>query len=414
MRIAIVTWSRRRLGGAEEYIARIVPDLVKAGHDLAFWHSVDEPTTVGQIPLPAELTTWCATDLGQQKAIAAFREWRPEIVFAHGLENPRIEAEILKVAPGVFFAHGYYGTCISGSKMTSFPRPEPCARQFGAKCLLNFYPRRCGGLNPQTMWREYRRQSQRLSLLSRYRAIVTLSRHMADEYIKHGFDADRVHHLPSPLGFDYGGNGYAAADNGNLKQNGSDITNEVQLTFLGRMHYSKGCSTLLAALPLIAEKLKKSICLTFGGDGPERVKLERLARRLNGNSSLRVEFPGWLSQQAKDELLERSDLLVVPSLWPEPFGMVGLEACMHGVPVVAFDSGGVREWLHDGVNGFLAAGDPPTAAALAAAVVKSLQSPASYIQLKRGAFEIASRLNMQTHVGSLLNLFEQVVSESRN
>jgi glycosyltransferase involved in cell wall biosynthesis len=87
---------------------------------------------------------------------------------------------------------------------------------------------------------------------------------------------------------------------------------------------------------------------------------------------------------------------------------------MHGVPVVAFDSGGVREWLHDGVNGFLAAGDPPTAAALAAAVVKSLQSPATYIQLKRGALEIASHLNMQTHVSSLLNLFEQVVSESRN
>src|ERR1041385_1615632 len=99
MRIAIVTWNRRRLGGAEEYIARIVPELAEAGHNLAFWHSVDEPTTFGQIPLPVELTTWCATDLGEQNAIAALRDWAPGIVFAHGLENPQIEAEILKVAP---------------------------------------------------------------------------------------------------------------------------------------------------------------------------------------------------------------------------------------------------------------------------------------------------------------------------
>jgi len=414
MRIAIVTWNRRRLGGAEEYIARIVSDLAEAGHDLAFWHSVDEPTTVSQIALPVGVTAWCASDRGPEQALEALRKWSPDIVFAHGLESPRIEAEILKVAPAVFLAHAYYGTCISGNKMTSFPRPEPCARQFGAKCLVNFYPRRCGGLNPQTMWREYRRQSQRLCLLSRYRAIVTLSGHMANEYIDHGFDPSTVYHLPSPLGFDYRVNGSATAETNRLNNNGEGATDEVHLTFLGRMHYSKGCSTLFAALPLIAGKLRKPIRVTFAGEGPERLKLQGLANRLNGGSRLRVEFPGWLSQQEKDELLEQSDLLVVPSLWPEPFGMVGLEACMHGVPVVAFDSGGVREWLHDGVNGFLAPGDPPTASGLAMAVVKSLQNPVTYAELQRGALETVRQSNKQTHVDALLNLFEQVVSENRN
>ena len=68
----------------------------------------------------------------------------------------------------------------------------PCTRTFGPKCLLHFYPRRCGGLSPVTALIEYRRQADRLKLLRRYRAILTDSTHMRDEYLRHGFDPNTV------------------------------------------------------------------------------------------------------------------------------------------------------------------------------------------------------------------------------
>ena len=68
-------------------------------------------------------------------------------------------------------------------------------------------------------------------------------------------------------------------------------------------------------------------------------------------AGISVEFAGWLHQDALTLRLASTDVVVMPSLWPEPFGLVGPEANRHGVPVVAFATGGIPEWLHDGVNG---------------------------------------------------------------
>ncbi len=91
----------------------------------------------------------------------------------------------------MFFAHDYYGTCISGAKTFKNPTITPCSRTFGLPCRIQDFPRRCGGLSPVTMLREFRRQADRLELLQRYRAIVTSTR-MRDEYLRHGFAESRV------------------------------------------------------------------------------------------------------------------------------------------------------------------------------------------------------------------------------
>ena len=74
------------------------------------------------------------------------------------------------------------------------------------------------------------------------------------------------------------------------------------------------------------------LTLTVGGDGSELAKLKQLARDLG----VTAEFTGWVSGDAKVDLMRRADLLVVPSLWPEPFGLVGVEAGCVGLPAVGF------------------------------------------------------------------------------
>jgi glycosyltransferase involved in cell wall biosynthesis len=106
--------------------------------------------------------------------------------------------------------------------------------------------------------------------------------------------------------------------------------------------------------------------------------------------------------------LGEADLLVVPSLWPEPFGLIGPEAGRFGVPAAAFDVGGISEWLHDGVNGALAPGNPPTARGLADAIVRCLRDPVLYAKLRKGALETSLSFNMRRHVESLIGIFGQV------
>jgi hypothetical protein len=53
------------------------------------------------------------------------------------------------------------------------------------------------------------------------------------------------------------------------------------------------------------------------------------------------------------EYYKKSDIVIVPSFWVEAFGIVGIEAMSCSRPVIAFDTGGISEWLKDNVNGFL-------------------------------------------------------------
>jgi hypothetical protein len=77
-------------------------------------------------------------------------------------------------------------------------------QRFGVQCLMRFYPRRCGGLNPALALKSYLREKRHQELLRRYSAIATASEHMRHEYIKQGFEPRAVRMVSSPMVGDYG------------------------------------------------------------------------------------------------------------------------------------------------------------------------------------------------------------------
>src|SRR5580700_836688 len=241
MRIAVANFSSRRVGGAESYIEEVVAEFANSGHEVGVFVEIDVPADRPSIRLPGEAPLWCVANQTLAGAVAAMREWHPDLIFAHGLVDPRNEAATLSVAPSVFFAHGYYGTCISGAKTNSYPKIVPCSRTFGPKCLLHFYPRRCGGLSPVTALIEYRRQADRLKLLRRYRAILTDSTHMRDEYLRHGFDPNTVIRSSYLRDTSRGPDApIESATFSNRDTNGNASDGPARLLFLGRMDALKG------------------------------------------------------------------------------------------------------------------------------------------------------------------------------
>jgi glycosyltransferase involved in cell wall biosynthesis len=409
MRIAVVNWSSRKVGGTETYLDEVVPELSAIGHDVAFLCEFDGPADRPPIRLAHGSPHWCVAEVGAVGALAALHQWKPDVIYVHKLVNVGFHERAAEAAPGVFFVHDYYGTCISGLKTFKFPVAKPCVRRFGWQCLMHYFPHRCGGRSPVTMWRLFREQSRRLQLLRRYNALVTHSSHMRSELLKHGFRPERVHkssYLVEPVHT-------IARDSGESSRPGRDgdapKCDANRLLFLGRMDRLKGGLILLDALPIIADGLHGPVRVTFAGDGPDRAAWERRARRLRAsNPAVRVEFTGWLDETSLENELNEADLLVVPSVWPEPFGRVGPEAGLRSLPVAAFGVGGISEWLIDGRNGRLAPGDPPTAQGLARAVIDCLRDDHVHEQLRRGALEVARQFNVTNHIGQLIRLFEKV------
>ncbi len=389
MRILIAHEAAAGGGGVESYLAALIPALAARGHQLAFLHhnprSEQGPTRLAH----AGMTAVSVSDDGLDVAVDRMRAWRPEVCFSHNMRQLDVEERLASEWPVVKMMHGYFGTCIGGQKAHAFPGVVPCRREFGPPCLALYLPRRCGRRRPLAMIEQYGWASRQRALFDRYAQVVVASRHMADEYGRHGIAADRL--TTAPL---------FSTEREPVSARTLPALSTV--VFAGRMTRIKGGAVLVSAAAIANRLMPLPLRLIFAGEGPEQERWRDLAVRLGVNAT----FAGWVSGVERTAVLRSASIMALPSLWPEPFGLVGLEAAVHGVPAVAFDVGGIREWLQDDVGGRIVR-EIDSAPALGRMIAAMCSTPGELTRLGDGAGRVARALSIDAHLDILERVFSR-------
>jgi glycosyltransferase involved in cell wall biosynthesis len=181
-----------------------------------------------------------------------------------------------------------------------------------------------------------------------------------------------------------------------------------RLLYVGRVVPEKGVATLVKALPLISPDARLDI--VGHAHESQRDNLMDLAGSL-GVAADRVSFDVASSRTDLRDRYRRADLVVFPSEWPEPYGIVPLEAMACGVPVIATGTGGSGEFLNDGGNCRLfRAGDPASLAAAARNVAEDSDLRTTIVA---GGMETARRLTMDHYADELEGLHVQAGDRAR-
>ena len=178
-----------------------------------------------------------------------------------------------------------------------------------------------------------------------------------------------------------------------------DTTDGVpHILVIGQLIRGKGVDQLLAAM----HGVKTPCVLDIVGTGNDEALLEQLAEPLGK----KVVFHGYSPNP--DDAFRGVRAVVLPWRWQEPFGLVGPEALAHGVPLVGFDVGAVRDYLIDGQTGILVpSGDTD---ALAKAIDRLLNAPEEARAMGQRGRELVSARFTDT---ALLNGWQALLNKQQ-
>ncbi len=185
----------------------------------------------------------------------------------------------------------------------------------------------------------------------------------------------------------------------------SAIKQGYNILFIGRLTHNKGVEILIKAFKDVISYIP-SAHLTIIGEGEELNSLINLSQELNLED--KITFAGKKPRSEIYSYIKNTQVVVVPSLWQEPFGLVGVEALSVGRPVIASTVGGIPEWLDDKTTGFLVPpGDP---IAISRKIVHLLSDRKLLSKMSIKAAAATNKYSIRTHVNKLNIIYTNLIN----
>ena len=314
-------------GGTETYAAWLSERLTSMGHQTAMAAAAvhaARPNNYEVTELP-ELAWRDVADpvAGRRRIREAVRDFRPDCVLVHGVgDGPllrMLQADYLTVE----FVHSF--SC-RGQKL--FRRADKtCKHPLGPRCLIDWYLGPCGtDPSPRIALASLREARDHIEALASIDLVIVGSSFMKRYLMGEGLGADHIQIVDMTMGLAETETPARSRESG------------THLIFVGRTVYVKGIQYLIRALGL----LDREYDLTIVGDGWYLAPLKDLTERLGLGG--RVTFRGGLQGADLVRACRFADVAVVPSIYPEPSGLVVPELRSLGIPVVVTDAGGLSEW----------------------------------------------------------------------
>jgi glycosyltransferase involved in cell wall biosynthesis len=335
MNILLVCDYYQPLGGTEQYVQSISEALEEIGHRVVVLYGIKTEATLNvphrsEYHIPEIIRADTEIDKSTWRRLSEIIDaTHPDVAYFQNVPNAGLIRAVSKVLPAIRHIHDHRFFCPKGDKLFLISG-KTCNRPFGIGCYLNTLWRGCLHPLPNISLPLIYSRKKAFHLHENVRIVV------ASEYMKkclsyNGFRLSSIEMIPYFSNFSSTGK--------------CEFNNFV--FFAGRIIRQKGLLYLLRSMKSWPQNLQ----LVVAGDGPEKYRMMKYANALGVNQ--KVTFLGNLSNLETRSYYEKCLCVAVPSIWDEPFGIVGIEAMSCGKPVVAFGVGGVPDWLTHERNGFV-------------------------------------------------------------
>ena len=323
-------------GGGERYLAELCRAQRDRGADVAVVTNQAFPTQAvdGIMVKAIAASSGMRSGLSRRKEILQLvSDFNPDIVHFHDtflFVSPFAVKPIQRRWPTVKTVHDAGLLCFQNTVgRTKIFRQAVCRRRLGPGCFLSG----CAPANKMLSVDTAMRVLELRVARNMTRTIVS-SGFMMTEMRRNRFVAERIDRIPPWT---------VSAEEPTPPPHGRS-----RILYAGRLDSGKGVAHLLGAVDTLRDI---DWHLDIVGDGPLESSLKKMVARIGLTD--RVAFHGRVPFSAMNAYYQKCTIACVPSLVPETFGLSGIEAMARARPVIAYDSGGISEWLIDSEIGFL-------------------------------------------------------------